>query len=355
MGFVMRAWSLIPAAAALLFFTLPAPAAMTVYIADALARVRPHDAPLPPLAVSIEAARNEYEPFQIIVRAGGNGLKGVSLTATDLRDDHGHVLPKAHLVFYREHYIEITHPSPKSKEGAGWYPDALIPFINPVNGQALKDSHFVGAPFDVEPDANQPVWIDVFVPKDTVPGTYSGDITVTADGQKSVTTLVLITVWDFVLPDTPSMRSNFGGFDENIASAHKIAPQSEEFHALERRYAEALAAHRICPPIPNRLYPKVNDDGGIDPSQTHAALKEWMESFHVTGFPINLLGRDPLGRDRERNAKYLQAMFAYLKTNHWEKLAYIYVLDEPNDAAAYEQVRRRGRLIHEPQPGLKVL
>jgi hypothetical protein len=80
-----------------------------------------------------------------------------------------------------------------------------------------------------------------------------------------------------------------------------------------------------------------------------------MESFHVTGFPVNLLGRDPSGKDRERNVKYLQAMFAYLKTNHWEKFAYIYVLDEPNDAAAYEQVRQRGGLIHEAQPGLKVL
>lgn len=351
----MRARSFVPATAALLVFTLPAPAAMIVYTADALARVRPHDAPLSTLAVSIEAARNEYEPFQIITHAAGDGLKGVSLTATDLRDDHGHVLSRSHLVFYREHYIEITHPSPKSKEGAGWYPDALIPFINPVNGQALKGSRFVGAPFDVEPDANQPVWVDVFVPKDTVPGTYSGDITVTAAGQKTVTAPVRIIVWDFALPDTPSMRSNFGGFDEYIAPAHKIALQSAEFDALERRYAEALAAHRICPPIPGRLYPKVNPDGGIDPSQTHAALKEWMENFHVTGFPINLLGRDPLGKDRERNVKYLQAMFTYLKTNQWEKFAYIYVFDEPNDAAAYEQVRQRSRLIHEAHPGLKAL
>ena len=45
----------------------------------------------------------------------------------------------------------------------------------------------------------------------------------------------------------------------------------------------------------------------------------------------------------------------YLKANGCEKLAYIYVLDEPNAAKAYEEVRQRGKFIHETQPGIKVL
>lgn len=44
---------------------------MTVYAVDALTRVRPNDAPRAMQSVHVKAARNEYEPFQVVVRAGG--------------------------------------------------------------------------------------------------------------------------------------------------------------------------------------------------------------------------------------------------------------------------------------------
>jgi hypothetical protein len=140
-----------------------------------------------------------------------------------------------------------------------------------------------------------------------------------------------------------------------VAAAHGVEANTAASIPIERRYAEAMAAHRLSPPIPDDLYPRVNPDGGIDPSETHAALKEWMDRFHVSGFPVSLLGSDPAGADRERNIRYLRAMVAYLKENGWEKFAYVYVLNEPDDAAAYEQVRRRARLVHEAEPSLKVL
>lgn len=328
---------------------------MTVWTADGLARVRPRDPALSTSAVNIQAARNEYEPFQIVVRAEGGALKGVMIEASDLHGPEGPVIVRRHLTFYREHYVEVTKPSSKSKEGAGWYPDALIPFVNPSDGQPLRNARFAGAPFDVEANANQPVWVDVFVPKEAAPGIYSGAIQVTAQNEKAITVPVRLTVWNFTLPDAPAQRSNFGGFGSRIAAAHKVEMNSPAFRGLERRYAEALANHRICPPIPGYLYPKENGDGSIDPTPTHAALKEWMDRFHVTGFPLHLVGSDPVGQDRARNVKYLRAMFGYLKANGWEKFAYIYVLDEPNDAAAYEQVRQRAQLIRQAQPGIKVL
>jgi Glycoside hydrolase 123, catalytic domain/Glycoside hydrolase 123 N-terminal domain len=342
-------------ALAVLGNTGAAAGAMKVYTVDDLTRVRPHDSPRAGLAVNLQAARNEWASFQIIVRAEDLPLANVELEASDLRDGHGHLLPRKQLVLYREQYVRVTHPSPKSAEGAGWYPDALVPFINPIDGKPLRGGRFVAAPFTVKPNANQPVWVDLLVPKDTAPGRYAGTVTVMAADQAPIKVPVRLTVWSFTLPDTPSMRSNFGGFGSRIAAAHKVAVGSERFRAIERRYAAALAAHRICPPIPGYLYPRVKADGTVDPASTHAALKEWIENFHVTGFPIRLLGRDPAGKDRARNVTYLRSMYAYLKANGWAKLAYIYVLDEPNDAAAYETVRRRAGLIHEAQPGIKVL
>jgi len=333
----------------------PLKSPMRVYTVDSLTRVRPDDAPLAAQPVIIKAARNEFEPFQVVVHAGGEGLKGVNVEISDLRDARGRVIPRRHITLYREHYVEVKTPSPKSKEGVGWYPDALIPFLNPIDGKPLKGARFVAAPFDVKPNQSQPVWGDVFVPKETPAGLYAGKLTVTAQNQKAITVPVRLTVWNFTLPDMPSMRSNFGGFWRGVADVHKVGYGTPEFRMIERRYAEAMAAHRLCPLIPSHLYPKVNPDGGIDPQETHAALKEWMDRFHINGFPLNLIGDDPLGKDRERNIRYLQAMYAYLKSNGWERYAYIYVLDEPNDAQAYEQVRQRAKLIHEAQPGIKVL
>jgi len=328
---------------------------LVVYAVDALTRVRPDDTQIQRTPIHLKSARNEYEPFQVVVRAGPDGLKGVRVEVNDFRGEAGHVITRRHIALYREHYVEVKTPSPKSKEGAGWYPDALIPFVNPFTDAPLKSGRFASVPFEVDPGKNQPVWVDIFVPKDSAAGDYTGTVTVTAQNRPPVTLPVRLTVWDFALPDRPSLRSNFGGFGRGVAKAHKLEDARSEFRLVERRYAEAMAAHRLCPPIPSSLRPKTNPDGTIDSTTTHAALREWMESFRVTGFPLNLVGSDPLGKDRERAGRHLQSMYAYLKTNAWEKSAYIYVLDEPNDAAAYEQVRLRARLIHDAQPGIKVL
>jgi len=309
----------------------------TVTAAGPLDRARPQDRPPATAVASLQAARNEVESFQVVVRAGAEPLKGVTAEAGDLKGPG--ILSQRHIALFREHFIEVRKPSPKSKEGAGWYPDALVPLAAPK-----------GAPFDVPAGTHQPLWVDVAVPRDAAPGEYAGTITVSAAGRKLGAVEVRLTVLDFALPDVPSFRSNFGGLGGRVAKGHKTDPNAPEFRALERRYAEAMAAHRLSPPIPGYLYPRPKPDGSVDPAETHAALKEWIETFHVNGIPLRFQGKD-----REKSVRYLQSMWAYLKENGWEKLAYIYVLDEPNDAEAYEQVRQRAKLIHEAQPCIKVL
>ncbi|MBI4603399.1 MAG: DUF4091 domain-containing protein [Planctomycetes bacterium] len=333
----------------------PAPPAMEVFLLDGLRRVRPLDAPPFPPFAGISAARGEHEPFQVVVRAGREGLVGVTVEAGDLRGEGGRTLPKGCVSLFREHFIQVVEPSPKSREGAGWYPDALIPFADPESGKPPAGGRFAAAPFNVAPGSLQPVWADVRVGRDAAPGAYTGTVKVAAQGREPVTVELRLTVRSFALPERPSMRSNFGGFGRRLARGHKAAEDGPELRALERRYAAALAAHRLCPPIPGYLLPRMKPDGSVDPTETHGALVEWIEGFGVTGFPLSLHGSDPLGKDRDRNVAYLRSMYAYLEANGWEKLAYIYVLDEPNDSKAYEEVRRRAAFIHDAQPGIEVL
>lgn len=333
----------------------PAQAHMTVYAVHALARVRPRDRALTTTRIAIGAARNEYEPLQVVVRAGRNPVRGVRASITDLEGPDGAVIASSNVAFYREHYVNVAQATPKSQEGKGWYPDALVPFAAIAPRRAHGKARFGGAPFDVDPNLNQPVWVDVYIPRDARAGAYSGVITVSADGELPREITVDLTVWDFTLPDTPSMRSNFGKLGTDIADAHGVQMNSPEFLVPEWYYGEALAAHRVSPIIPNTIYPRVGPDGSIDPSRTHAGLQRWMDTFHVTGFPLRLLGDDPAGRDRARNLTHLRAMYAYLEQHGWEKMAYVYVLDEPEKAADYEEVRRRARLVHEAEPDIKVL
>jgi len=203
---------------------------------------------------------------------------------------------------------------------------------------------------------NRPFWVEVAVPRDAAPGDYAGWIVVSSGLAPIARVPVSLTVWDFTLPETPSLRTNFGGLGRRLLTGHPgFKPDTAAYRALERRYAEAMAEHRLCPPIPPYLRPKVNPDGTIDTKASHAGLKEWIDSLRVTAFRIDLDDKDPAGKDRDHTVKVLQATWAYLKENGWDKLAYIYVIDEPNEAKAYEEVRKRAKMIHEAVPGLKVL
>jgi hypothetical protein len=340
---------------------------MSVYVLDEFARVRPSDVPGSKRAALLRAARNEYAPFQIVVRAGTSGLKRVNAAAGPLAPKRGRAIPADRITLYREHYIEVKKLSPKSKGSTGWYPDALIPFLDPSTRKPPLDARFTAAPFDIAPDSNQPLWVDVFTPRNATPGEYTGIITITATGVRPHRVPINLTVWDFTLPETPSMRTHFGDADVNPLFR---APQSTAWaglnearqRALQTAYAELIAAHRICSPIPPFLMPRVTADGSIDPEPTDTALQQWIERFHITGFPIRFLSTDGkewqgdlVGTDRERNFRYLRSMYAYLRAHHWDKMAYIYVADEPSSREAYNHVRARSKFVREVVPGLKVL
>ena len=162
--------------------TPPPEPPISVYVVDEFARVRPGDAPGLRRTAVLSAARNEYAPVQIVVRAGTGGLKHVNAVASPLVPKRGgRSISADRIVLYREHYIQVSKLSPKSRAKPGWYPDALIPFVDPSTGKPPVRARFAAAPFDVEPDSNQPLWVDVLTPRDAAPGEYTGAITISAE------------------------------------------------------------------------------------------------------------------------------------------------------------------------------
>nr|MBC8236442.1 hypothetical protein [bacterium] len=116
----------------LAYGALPAKAneGLTCWIVHGTTRVKPDDLPTGNQIVAIKAAKNEYEPFQVILRAEGESLKKVDVSVSDLVGKNGHRIKTENITLFREHYVYVRAPSYRCENPPGWYPDALIPFIN---------------------------------------------------------------------------------------------------------------------------------------------------------------------------------------------------------------------------------
>src|SRR5574341_798393 len=180
-----------------------------IWTASSLSRVQPTYPPGTATAAAIKAARNEYEAFQVVVTApSGTDLSGVNVAVSDLVGPS--TLPKSAIALYRAHYIPVRAPSAfqtwVSPNPPGEWADALIP--STVPGRT-----YPSFPFSVPAGHNQPVWVEVYVPKGTPAGTYTGTVTVTASGVTPVTLPLTLTVWGFTLPDRPALASEFAIYD----------------------------------------------------------------------------------------------------------------------------------------------
>jgi hypothetical protein len=185
-----------------------------VWVIPSLERVGLSDPAGGVMLAHLSAARGEYESFQIVVRAPKNHrLTNVSVTATDLHGSPDRTIAKANVGLFREHYVQVTKSSPdwggtNRPLGAGEYPDALIPFVDPETGATPTGGILRAAPFNVAAGTNQPIWVDIFVARTALAGEYTGTFVVTSD-QGSASVGVALRVWNFTLPLKPSLQSAF--------------------------------------------------------------------------------------------------------------------------------------------------
>lgn len=329
-------------------------------------RVRPSDEVTGAGAIDIACARGETESGQIVISAIGGHLERVDATVSELVNQDGTPIPAQSVVLFREHFVPVRHSAPRAAQAPGWVPDPLVPLINPYTGEpvgrpvwsgnALQGPRFGGGGFDVWQDQNQPLWLDVSVPRDQPAGEYTGKLTVTARDASSAEMPIRVTVWDFVLPAGPAHENHFGGF-ERVARYMRLDAKSGEFHRIEDRYIEMMAAHRLNPPLPRRLYPEVGEDGtpafddALDKRISDFVARYNMTDFQIPRAPFG----DPTGENRDKAIRFYRGWYAYLADKGWAGRAYLYMLDEPNDSGAYERVRQLGALVQEAEPGIRRL
>lgn len=210
-------------------------------------------------SVNIFGGRNEIVAFQLIIEADASGAKNVSVAVSDLVNGNsiipGSATGSADPFDYRgrntelftEHYLNVIKRSPPlwffadssapSAYYTGWIPDCLIPFSAPP-GKG-------GAPFPIEANKNQAVWVDILIPRDATPGNYKGNATITAEGKVFRTIPVLLKVYDFTLSDSTHIKTMFGYSPGAIAVRHNVQRGSSEYYDLELKYNQLAHRHRF--------------------------------------------------------------------------------------------------------------
>jgi hypothetical protein len=196
-----------------------------VWVAPSMRRVAMTEAAGTETQANLWAARGEYESFQIVAAGGANGLSGVNVTVSDLRGPSGEVIPHTNFTLFREKYQYVKSSSPNWKGSnqpmaPGWYADALIPFTDPETGKPITGAKIEAVPFDLKSGNNQPIWVDLLVPRTAKAGKYSGTYTVTSN-QGEFTGQIALNVWNFAMPTAPGLKSSFLFFQAGSLAAER--------------------------------------------------------------------------------------------------------------------------------------
>ncbi|MEV6013252.1 discoidin domain-containing protein [Streptomyces sp. NPDC051976] len=178
---------------------LPARAAVSpsVWVQDS--DDRPFTSSTPPAgaatAVSLYAARDDYEAAQLLVRSGGS-LSGASVTTGALAGPGGAAIPAGDISVRREY----NHPSVQKIGSANTVENP------PDGGSAYYDALMDNAPQSAGANTTLAYYYQVHVPDGQAPGTYSGSAVVNTSAG-NVTVPVSVTVYSATIP--PTDQSSF--------------------------------------------------------------------------------------------------------------------------------------------------
>ncbi|MCE5238107.1 DUF4091 domain-containing protein [bacterium] len=190
-------------------------------------------APTTPAPVRMAAARNEYEPVQVVLRPK-TALTGLAATLSDFTGPGGASIPASAFTIRKAEYLKVTIPTDGSS-CVGWWPDPL---------PALR----VGA--DV-PDAplpagqNVPLWVTVKVPQNARAGLYKGSLTLKA-GADTVPVPIQLQVYDFTMPSKSHLTTCWGWSMGNVQRYHNLT-NAEDVAKVRDLYLQDFREHRIAP------------------------------------------------------------------------------------------------------------
>ncbi len=183
-------------------------------------------------SMSINMTKNETEGAQLILTAGDKDISGYDLVLSDLSDGNGNVINKENISVYHQKYLQVTKESDllnKYYVAGDYVPDMLLPL---ETAKAYGENK-------VNKGENQGITVEITTARDTVPATYTGSFTLTADGE-SFDIPVSVKVWDVEYEGKRSFQSSFLIYRNSL-----IAGEYEASDELVDRYIDFLLDYKM--------------------------------------------------------------------------------------------------------------
>lgn len=302
--------------------------------------------------IKLECARGEYESAQIALRAVNQDLSNISVEMPDLKNGQNVIL-KTNLCYNILGYVNLSEQAeqiipdgeyrvstkrPQTERlGTNWWGDILL------NNQS----------FSVKSGETQPVWFTFYIPKDTVPGVYKGNVIITGDGiDNSIKIPINIKVHDFIIPDKTTIKTAFATMDGFIKKFHKT-----DLTVARHNYIDYLSSHRLnfdditradIPDINDLKYQK--DRGGNYYTLLNVAEKakpedDWVCFMELPAYDDAFI---------ERFMTRLEEIYPKLESAGLLENAYVYGFDE-RQAEYRPVIKKIFGLIKERFPKLKTI
>jgi Domain of unknown function (DUF4091) len=307
--------------------------AAQVWTASSAVKIRPLAPPPSPAEATAQlfAAKNEFESFQVVVTGPATGVR---MSVDALSDRSGHSIGGRDVVLYREALLNV--PAPTGGDGAaGLWPDALIPDVDPIVGE--KRNAF---PFDVPAGQSIAILVDIHVPADAPAGDYSGIIAVT--GGVTAQVPFKLTVWNFGVPSTSTLRTAFGMTWNGPCMGHGD-PNCTNYvyeQLLRKRYIQAALDNHISIDLPyydSAL--RADGTGNFDNfDQASAAFLDGTAPTRLIGAKLTAVQISQAGPS---TTTVVSAWSQHFRMKNWLPALFNYICDEPPMTCLWSDIAGR--------------
>jgi hypothetical protein len=323
--------------------------------------------------IPLYVARNEFEPFQVIVKPASSG------NATVTMGDFGSGITTE---LYQVKYVNITTASDGLGK-TGDYPDPLWPLESGDNIQLTAAE-------------NTAIWISVFVSSSTASGDYQTNLTIAG-----IDVPVSLHVFNFTLSDSVHIESQMNISYQNILTKYGVMGVGSEYWMYVNKIKQYLKDHRLTPK--SVLWPGGLTTTGASPyidydcnGQLSDIYGEWgfeepakwyldgdtlrndvgFPSFMAATFTNNDASSDqrppsfcgetrtsadwytadnPNSPYNVKWSQYMQELQNYLNRLGYLDKAYYYIANEPQNQAGYDAVAWYSGFIKQTAPDLKLM
>ena len=348
---------------------------LSIWAAPPIEKIlKTNTAPVATAPLRIQAAKDEFEPLQLVVHAPSAQNLPVSISSFS---DGGNTIPASNVTLHRVDYVPLTQLSDDFGRLGDW-PDPLYPVQ-------------MGANVNFPANSNQPLWFTVHVPRNAVAGTYQATISI-----GGATIPVELEVWDFALPQEIHLEGEWGFGWSNVVETYKGTDGGVQpgYWTLVDSLYEDFADHRLTPKgvgWPAGLnYPggvEYDCNGLLEPNawgiwgfgSLASKYLDGAELDNGTGFPsLHIKGPSSnwppnsrpssfcgqsLGTELPGNAGYNSKWFQYWTavsnyvgaTNDYANKGYYHIVNEPSTFAHYDIVAYLAQQTKTAAPNVRVL